>query len=136
MTTISNRLNEVMKERQFSQEQLAEKSGVSQTTICKLLIGKSLESRKISHIASALGVNTDWLALGKGNKYPFKMSEADSQQLKLKAHIRIINDEDWQLLSPQTRALIEVILNKSLTSDLSLNHIKLIQNMVDELIKD
>ena len=69
METLANRIDATMKERGYSQDQLAEKSGVSQTTIHKLIAGKALESRKLSNIADALNVNTDWLAKGKGSKY-------------------------------------------------------------------
>jgi transcriptional regulator with XRE-family HTH domain len=135
MTTLSNRLTEVMKERQISQEHLAEKSGVSQATICKLRTGKSFSSRKISEIAIALGVNTNWLSLGNGNKYPGKINEAINQQNFI-IRPRLISDEEWQSLPPQVRALIEIILNKSTSGSLTFNRIKLLLNIVDELAND
>ena len=135
MTTLSNRLIEVMNERQISQEKLAEKSGVSQATICKLKTGRSFGSRKMSQIALALGVNTDWLSLGNGSKYPGQTNEATNQQPPI-IQPCLINDDQWQLLPPQVRALIEVILNKSTSGSLTLSRIKLLLNMVDELAND
>jgi len=63
----------------IKQDELAMKSGVSQATIHKLTSGKARESRKISKIADALGVNTDWLALGKGAKHPNKINESNAE---------------------------------------------------------
>ncbi|MGZ5053406.1 MAG: XRE family transcriptional regulator [Methylobacter sp.] len=64
MTTLAQRLKQEMEKTGLKQEELAQKAGVSQALIHKLVSGKALESRKISKIAAALGVNTDWLANG------------------------------------------------------------------------
>lgn len=64
MTTLAQRLKQEMERTGLKQEELAQKAGVSQALIHKLVSGKALESRKISKIAAALGVNTDWLANG------------------------------------------------------------------------
>lgn len=69
METLAERLEKEMEAQQLTQDGLAKRSGVSQATIQKLVSGKALESRKISKIAAALGVNTDWLSIGKGGKY-------------------------------------------------------------------
>jgi transcriptional regulator with XRE-family HTH domain len=68
MTTFAERIKIEMDRKGFTQEKFAEKAGVSQALIHKLVSGKALESRKISQLASALGVNADWLATGRGNK--------------------------------------------------------------------
>jgi transcriptional regulator with XRE-family HTH domain len=135
METLANRIDQTMKERGFSQDQLAEKSGVTQTTIHKLTTGKALESRKLSNIADALGVNTDWLAKGKGNKYAGRVNESDGEY-DLIARPPVIDEEAWKALHPQTRAFFEVFLNKSASGQITLDHVKLMHNLVDELIKD
>jgi transcriptional regulator with XRE-family HTH domain len=135
METLATRIEETMKERGFSQEQLAEKSGVSQTTIHKLITGKALESRKLSNIADALNVNTDWLAKGKGNKYAGRVNEIEGDYNKI-ARPPVIDDEAWKALHPQTRAFFEVLLNKSASGQITLDHVKLMHNLVDELIKN
>ncbi|MGZ3767919.1 MAG: helix-turn-helix domain-containing protein [Mucilaginibacter sp.] len=68
MTTLANRIKREMDNLGINQEELAERAGVSQSLIHKLTSGKALQSRKISQLAAALGVNTDWLATGKGDK--------------------------------------------------------------------
>jgi transcriptional regulator with XRE-family HTH domain len=68
MTTLANRIKGEMNRLGITQEVLAEKAGVSQSLIHKLISGKALQSRKLPQIAAALGVNTDWLASGKGDK--------------------------------------------------------------------
>lgn len=68
MSTLADRLKQEMDRCGFTQAMLAEKAKMAQASIHKLTSGKALESRKISQIANALGVDTDWLATGKGEK--------------------------------------------------------------------
>jgi len=135
METLANRIDATMKERGYSQDQLAEKSGVSQTTIHKLIAGKALESRKLSNIADALNVNTDWLAKGKGSKYAGRVNEMVGDYNKI-ARPPVIDDESWKALPPQIRAFFEVLLNKSASGKITLDHVKLMHNLVDELLKN
>jgi hypothetical protein len=84
-----------------------------------------------------LGVNTDWLATGQGEKYSCKVKEDDAAcNLSLIKRPPIIEEEEWKALPPQTRALFEVLLNKSSSGQLTDNHVKVLQNMVDVLIKN
>lgn len=69
MTTLAKRIEQERLICKMTQEMLAAKAKVSQGLIHKLESGKAKESRKISQIAAALGVNTDWLSTGKGEKY-------------------------------------------------------------------
>lgn len=62
--SLADRINQKMTELQLTQELLAKRSGVSQTAIHKLCTGKSMQSRKIVQIASALGVTPEWLESG------------------------------------------------------------------------
>jgi SOS-response transcriptional repressor LexA len=75
MTTLAKRIEDEMNRCKLSQTSLAQKAKVSQTIIHKLITGKALETRKISKIAAALGVNTDWLASGTGEKFTTKSGE-------------------------------------------------------------
>ena len=68
--TLAKRLTERMKEIDFTQEMLAERAKVSQTTIHKLATGKALETRKLLQIAQALGVSAVWLQSGIEPKTP------------------------------------------------------------------
>lgn len=64
--TLADRLNLAMKEAGMSQGALAKASGVAQPTIWRLASGNAAGSTKIVQIASALGVNVDWLLSGTG----------------------------------------------------------------------
>jgi transcriptional regulator with XRE-family HTH domain len=136
MTTLSERLKEIIRERKLSQESLAEKAGVSQTTIHKLLSGKALESRKISKIAEVLGVNTDWLAIGKGDKFyeNYQGNNADNN-LKIINWCPVIEESKWKELPQYTKAFFENLLNKSSSGKLTHDHIEVLQNMVNVLSK-
>ena len=68
MNTLAKRIEEERIKKGMTQEMLAEKAGVSQGLIHKLESGKAKESRKISQLASALGVTSDWLSTGTGEK--------------------------------------------------------------------
>lgn len=62
--TIAKRIQERMDELGYTQDVLATRAGVSQTTVYKLTSGKAKESRKIMQIADALGVEAKWLQYG------------------------------------------------------------------------
>jgi transcriptional regulator with XRE-family HTH domain len=53
--------------KKWSQEKLAEESGVSQGTINNLEVGRSKTARKLASIAAALEVNAIWLENGDGS---------------------------------------------------------------------
>ncbi|AOM40206.1 XRE family transcriptional regulator [Xenorhabdus hominickii] len=67
MKTLSERLRMALGAAKMSQEQLAQKAGISQPAIAKLVSGKAKSSRKSLEIALALGVNPAWLVNGTGN---------------------------------------------------------------------
>lgn len=66
MNTLADRLNDRMAGIGMTQERLAEKAGVSQTTIHKLCTGKAAQTRKLVAIATAIGVRPEWLETGQG----------------------------------------------------------------------
>jgi phage repressor protein C with HTH and peptisase S24 domain len=51
---------------EFTQQDLADKAGVTQGNIAHLESGRSKTSRNLTKIAAALGVSPEWLADGKG----------------------------------------------------------------------
>ncbi|HIH0362170.1 TPA: XRE family transcriptional regulator [Pseudomonas aeruginosa] len=65
LPTLPERLSYAMKQSALSQEALAERAGCSQASIQKILGGKTLKSKFLPDIARALGVNVDWLELGR-----------------------------------------------------------------------
>lgn len=54
----------------MTQKQLASASGLSQTTISDIERGRNDSSADIVPLARALGVNAEWLADGRGPRYP------------------------------------------------------------------
>lgn len=65
MTEYSKRLKKAMEYADLTQVELAHRSGVKQQSI-QYLLTKGNSSRYNSHIAHACGVDSDWLATGKG----------------------------------------------------------------------
>lgn len=65
LPTLAARIDYAMKQRGFTQQQLAEAASTSQTTIQKLCSGKSRESKKLHAIAKALQVSAEWLLTGE-----------------------------------------------------------------------
>lgn len=63
-TTLSDRLSLAMNLSGVTQGILAERVGVSQPSIWKLVAGKTNSSRKLVEIAHALNVRPEWLATG------------------------------------------------------------------------
>lgn len=66
MDNLAKRLTSARTDKGLSQQQLAKLAGVAQSTIGSLESGSRLSARKITAIADALGVNSLWLAEGKG----------------------------------------------------------------------
>lgn len=68
--TLGDRLKARMAEIGMNQPELAERAGVSQTTISQIVSGRNRNSRFIVQLAAALKCSPRWLATGKGPKEP------------------------------------------------------------------
>lgn len=66
--TLAQRLKASRKEAGLTQEQLAEKAGVSQQSVQQAEVGRNRSSRSLVLIAMALGVSPIWLQTGKPPK--------------------------------------------------------------------
>lgn len=64
--SLAERLSLAMRIKGISQATLGEGVGVSQTTIWKLMNGKTSSNRKLYQIADYLQINLDWLVSGTG----------------------------------------------------------------------
>lgn len=64
--TLADRLRKAMDEAGLTQASLAEKCGISQASIQKLVSGKAKSTTFIVEISEALSVNAKWLAQGEG----------------------------------------------------------------------
>lgn len=99
--TLASRLTLIMNEKNISQAALGEMVEVSQTTIWKLMTGKTKSNRKLLQIAEALGVNIEWLSYGTGEKYnKNKQSEFNPSEK--------INVDDWDSNTPLGDDEVEV----------------------------
>lgn len=74
MDTMASRISEKMKKLELTQEALANKVGISQTMISKLLRGESKSSKHLVKVAQALGVTAEWLEFG--TTYPMASSHS------------------------------------------------------------
>ena len=70
--SISTRIKQARKAAKMTQEELAKKTGLKQSTISDLEVGRSHGTTSIASLAAALGVSPLWLEAGKG-----PMSAAD-----------------------------------------------------------
>lgn len=68
MDTLASRLKQARKESGMSQDELAEKCGMTRGGIGHLETGRRNGATNLAQIADALGVNALWLAEGKGPK--------------------------------------------------------------------
>lgn len=64
MSEFTDRIEKLMKTNGITQDMLAEKIGVTQTTISRVCRGEAKRSKYLPDIASALGVTEQWLLFG------------------------------------------------------------------------
>ncbi|MBF0612372.1 MAG: helix-turn-helix transcriptional regulator, partial [Magnetococcales bacterium] len=67
MMKLSDRIQTSRKNAGFTQKELADRVGISQTAIHKLECGRSRSSRRTVAIAIACGVDPIWLETGRGD---------------------------------------------------------------------
>lgn len=67
MNDVSNRINNLVKERKTSFYKLSKETGIDQSVFSRVKTGKlNFSSNNIEQIANYFGVNTDWLLTGEG----------------------------------------------------------------------
>jgi len=94
MNTLRDRLIEARQESRLSQQQLAEKAGMSQAAYQKLESGKSQRSKMLTSIAKALGVSPSWLESGKGKKHIGNTYE-DENVARYVRRVRFVPEISW-----------------------------------------
>ncbi|QOD81912.1 helix-turn-helix domain-containing protein [Chromobacterium haemolyticum] len=75
MDSLPQRLKSTREKRGFSQEQLAVRAGVGQSTIAALETDPNRATTKLVQIAKALNVTPTWLETGKGPMNPVPAPE-------------------------------------------------------------
>lgn len=86
----------------LTQEQLAKATGVAQSTIGSLESGARQSARKITAIANALGVNSLWLAEGKGPREsgaPAAIGVATKESRPSHPRLQWVDDQEAEVLS-------------------------------------
>lgn len=73
-SSFPQRLKRAMKAAGLTQKELAERAGVSQSVISRLITGKDKTGTRSGVLSHALGVNFDWLHYGTGEMYPANFS--------------------------------------------------------------
>jgi transcriptional regulator with XRE-family HTH domain len=106
METLGKRLKYARKRAKMSQEQLADRVGLSRQAVAMIETGKTLRTNKIKEFAMALDVSPGWLAWGDE-----RMDEVDEDALQAAI--------DIAALAPEQRALILALIaaNKRQTED-------------------
>nr|WP_276581246.1 helix-turn-helix transcriptional regulator [Morganella morganii] len=80
INSFPSRLHSAMKAARLTQKELAERAGVSQSVISRLITGKDKTGTRSGVLSHALGVNFDWLHYGTGEMYPANFS-ADNREV-------------------------------------------------------
>lgn len=66
MQTLADRVRVELSKKRLTQQWLSEKVGVSQQAIAKIVNGETKSPKNIVEIATALGVDVNWLKTGEG----------------------------------------------------------------------
>jgi transcriptional regulator with XRE-family HTH domain len=134
MTNLANRIKQEMDRLGMTQEELAKKANVSQALIHKLTSGKALQSRKISQLAAALNVNTDWLATGKGDKNACTYADPIHERVMqiMIAAKDAIDDSGKEFTKEQLQRIYKVCIDLGLESNVSN---ELIRQYIEEMSK-
>lgn len=102
MKNLSERLAWARTQKGLSQQQLADRVGVAQSTIGSLEAGTRSSARKITAIAAALEVNSLWLAEGKGPRdanAPAIELVAEVERTNHHRRLQWLDDDEAELLS-------------------------------------
>lgn len=100
LDSLAERLAWARKRVGLSQQQLADRCEVAQSTIGSLEAGTRYSARKVSVIADALGVDALWLADGKGPQPADNPSAARPTMVSQRpAQMQWVSNEEAQLLS-------------------------------------
>lgn len=147
-----DRLRLARKHKKLSQTALATISGVKQGTISKIERNEQNYSGFDAQLSDALDIHAMWLKTEEKKFAPDwlnntsfdKIQELTSDYEQLPCQCPsikvdrppVIQEAAWQSFTPQVRALIEDILNKTHKGQLHQDHIKILQSMVDALTRE
>lgn len=102
---ICERIKDIMHEATLSQKELAEKTGVVQSSISAILNGKRSPDPLVSAMGDKMGINKEWLVNGIGFKYEnSKIIAEDSKNI---ASCENLSMEDKVSLIKEMKALYD-----------------------------
>ena len=96
MTTLAERLTSIMSEKGLSQAELARMTGLKQPSVFKIVSGQTLNPKNIVEIATALGVDVNWLKTGEGEAEmtpPIRIVESHTPMKENTVRIEILDIE-------------------------------------------
>ena len=87
MQTLADRVRVELSKKRLTQQWLSEKVGVSQQAIAKIVSGETKSPKNIVEIATALGVDVNWLKTGEGERdadvFAFTSEKDDDHTLRV-----------------------------------------------------
>ena len=87
MQTLADRVRVELSKKRLTQHWLSEKVGVSQQAIAKIVSGETKSPKNIVEIATALGVDVNWLKTGEGERdadvFAFTSEKDDDHTLRV-----------------------------------------------------
>ncbi|MGZ8947847.1 MAG: helix-turn-helix domain-containing protein [Methylococcaceae bacterium] len=109
-TAVINRIEQVLEEKGLTNPDFQEKLGI-QSQHWNNWKNRGVPSKQLFVIAIALGVNTDWLATGKGNKYTGQDAANAETGLLSKNKAKIL-DEMRQLFSKEIDPMDTIMIQQ------------------------
>ena len=115
-----------------------ERTDINQGELSALLKQKSFGEKKARSLEEKAGMPKYWLDQTFDNTTGEEVIVRElpavyANTQSLESRPPVITDEEWKLVSPKTRALVEEILIKSNNQTLQDDDIKLLQDMADKL---
>ncbi|WP_249963467.1 XRE family transcriptional regulator [Histophilus somni] len=94
MTTLAERLKNLLDEKGITQTKFAEMIGIAQPSMQKILSGETKKPRNLLEIANVLEVDPNWLQNGVGEP-----DLSEEQQKKISSSINLLPKQDSVILS-------------------------------------
>lgn len=89
---INERIKEIMCEKGYNQSELADITGIAQSTISAILRGARKHTPLINALSEKLGINKEWLLSGVGVKYKNSTAITDNTHLDITARAAIMRE--------------------------------------------
>ncbi len=81
MSTLGERLRQARENKNLTQQEVAERAGMSQPTYYKIESGKTKRTTYLNDLARVLSVSADWLATGEGSMTADALPQANKSNI-------------------------------------------------------